>query len=316
MSTCFLSVGIGCRENRWVHQGNEFSTAGLVTMAFGLLRERDGCEGVDVAFEENMDIAETSIVDHRCEDIRTLAHAIDEVDILGQLEENCKQLLFVNDEPALQCQCINHRHLNNEHRLVGLRPFSLRSTLHMRALQRPTHHSRPLQRLAPYVHLHPRHSSHSSSLEIAVYTCILFPKELRSPSIDLIGLRVDAIPISSTKAPYSPTLRGKSVFFLTNYECNKLSCNKTPYIEVKNTRKPNQNWRRKLKKIEFESDLNCPCQHYLLLTVGQGLLSAVGLYLANVCHPRHLPVMSNSPSNPKDNPNIDNYKITKTTISY
>lgn len=56
---------------------------------------------VDVAFQENVDIAETSIVDHRIEDIETLTHEIGEiheVNILGEPKDTASNDDFVNDK--------------------------------------------------------------------------------------------------------------------------------------------------------------------------------------------------------------------------
>ncbi|KAI5676003.1 hypothetical protein M9H77_06953 [Catharanthus roseus] len=48
--------------------------------------------------------------------------------------------------------------------------------------------------------------------------------------------------------------------------------------------------------MEFESDLKPPCQHYLPLTIGQGLPSTVGLCLADACHPRYLSATVGQPT--------------------
>lgn len=56
---------------------------------------------VKIAFQENVNIDETSVVYRQIEDIRTLAHelsAVNEVEILRKPEDNENNDDFVNDE--------------------------------------------------------------------------------------------------------------------------------------------------------------------------------------------------------------------------
>lgn len=56
---------------------------------------------IEVSFQDNVDIGETSIVDRRIEDIRSLAHesnTIDEVEILREPEDNANRDDFVNGD--------------------------------------------------------------------------------------------------------------------------------------------------------------------------------------------------------------------------
>ncbi|KAI5668843.1 hypothetical protein M9H77_18696 [Catharanthus roseus] len=70
---------------------------------------------------------------------------------------------------------------------------------------------------------------------------------------------------------------------------------KTPYIEVKNTRKPSE-FGTKYKKIEFVLDSTASCQHSLPPTIGRGLPSMVGLCLPIPFVPQNLLAMVGQPT--------------------